>query len=178
MMSVRLLLPMAVIVGTISGYAGYPLLHQRAVPQSSSVINESYNPGTSARGATACEFSAEQIDHLAARLAPTVVERLATSGLNGVRPDPKVAAQQHELLEKSKTEQAQAFTRATEMIDQMIANRHVTQEGISTAHKLLQQTNQSGRGYELTARIAAAVNKGDLTPIQAGHVPAGVSSNY
>jgi len=151
-----------------AGYALYPLTHDPHGGNDTASVDSSLKSQAQSYVVAACELNLEQIDHLASRIAPMVVERLATSGLNGVSPDPKVAAQQRESREKEKANQDATFNRATQMIDQMIANRQVTQQGIIDAAQLLQQTGQADRAYLLQARIAAAVNRGELTPEQAG----------
>jgi len=161
------MLAFALVVGAATGYAGYPLLH----PIESAVAFSASESGSVARVTTACDLGADQIDHLASRIAPLVVERLATSGLSGVSPDQKVAAQQHAAQEKTKSEQAAALTRATQMVDQLIASRQVTQEGLTEARKLLEQSGQADQSYLLMARVAAAVNRGELTTLQAGLMP-------
>jgi len=150
-------------VGLLAGYGGYPLLHP-----SVSLPGETPGPGVDARVLASCELSPEQVDRISARVAPAVVERLATSGLNGIGPDPAVAAQQRQLAEDTKAQQVQAFTEATRLVDEMIANRQVTGPGMSDAVKLLQQSGQGDRAFELNARVAAAVNRRELTAAQAG----------
>ena len=116
-------------------------------------------------------LSPEQIDHLSSRIAPAVVERLATSGLPGIAPDARVAAQQREAGERLKSEQAAAYSQAVKIVDQMIASHDITPQGRNQAHELLRQTGQTDRAFELEARISAAINRGDLTPEQAGISP-------
>jgi hypothetical protein len=154
--------------GLVAGYLAYPWVHRQ--PELASLVAGSCKPDA-ARILASCDLGPEQIDHLAARLAPRVVEQLATSGLSGVTPDPAVAARQRDALEKRKSEQSQAFTRATQLIDQMIANRRITQEGINEANALLVQSGQPDRSHELMARVSAAVTRGELTPVQAGLLP-------
>jgi hypothetical protein len=150
-------------VGLLAGYGAYPFLHP-AAPAAS----ETTDPGVIAR-VSSCELSPDQVDRIASRVAPAVVERLATSGLPGVAPDPAAAARQRQLAEDTRAAQAQAFAQATDLVDQMIANRQVTRPGMSEAFKLLQQSGQADRAFELDARVAAAVNRKDLTPSQAGY---------
>jgi hypothetical protein len=148
-------------LGLLVGYGAYPLLHS----------SETGDPGVMAR-VSSVELTPEQIDRIAARVAPAVVEQLASSGINGIAPDPRLAAQRQRLAETSREEQAKAFSQATALVDQMIANRQVTQSGLNDAGKLLEQSGQGDRAYELNARVAAAVNRNELTPAQAGyHVP-------
>lgn len=154
-------------IGAIGGYAGYPLLHEEAAEPAHAACDI---PGHT-RDVVACTLSPEQIEHLSARIAPAVVERLATSGLKGMEPDPKVAAQQREAGEKSKSEQATAFAQAARIVDQMIANHAVTLQGKNRAHELLRQTGQADRIFEVEARISAAINRGEITPEQAGLGP-------
>lgn len=61
-----------------------------------------------------------------------------------------------------------AFSNAMHMADQMIASRHVSHDGVAEAVKLLQQSGQADRAYELQGRIAVAMNRGELTPEEAG----------
>ena len=150
-----------------AGYFLYPYLHD--APRDA-VSSSAMSGTTKSQVVAACDLGPEQIDHLASRIAPKVVERLATSGLNGVSPDPKVAAAQRDAQDKEKANQDAAFNKATQMVDQLIASRRVTPEGMSEAARLLQETGQSERAYLLHARIAAAINRGELTPEQAGMV--------
>jgi hypothetical protein len=83
----------------------------------------------------------------------------------------QAAAPTDTLSNESNSRNAQAFNRATQLIDQMIADRRITTEGLSNAQALLQGSGQSERGAELMSRISAAVNRGDLTPAEAGLVP-------
>lgn len=117
----------------------------------------------------ACTLSPEQIEHLSARIAPAVVERLETSGV--VKADPQLAAQQRADDEKLRKEQAAAFTEATRLVDQMIADRAVTPAGRARAHELLRKSGQADRIYEIEGRIAAAINRGEITPADAGLAP-------
>jgi hypothetical protein len=149
--------------GLLAGYGGYPLLHPSA-----SLPSETPGPGVNARVLASCELSPEQVDRISARVAPAVVERLATSGLNGVAPDPELAARERRLVEQTKTEQARAFDEATRLVDEMIASGQVTRPAMNEAIKLLQQSGQGDRAFELNARVAAAVNRKELTPRQAG----------
>ena len=155
---------LCVAIGVIGGYVAYPLLHESAEETANAACDV---PGVT-RDVVACTLSPEQIDHLSARIAPAVVERLATSGLKGMEPDAKVAAQQREASEKSKGEQAAAFAQAARLVDQMIANHDVTPQGRMQAYELLRQTNQADRIFEIDARISAAINRGEITPDQAG----------
>jgi len=151
-------------VGICVGYFGLGLLHP--YPHNSDITQAT--PGTIARSVVACDLSPEQITHLSASIAPALVAHLATSGLSSISADPKIAAQQRQAIEKTKVEQAEAFTHANDLVDQMIASRRITPEGLNEAHQLLQQTNQADRMVEISGRIAVAVNKGQLTPAQAG----------
>jgi hypothetical protein len=164
-MKTSLIAALMLFVGICVGYFGLGLLY----PYPHTSINTMQTiPGATARDVVACDLSPEQIGHLSASIAPAVVARLATSGLSSIAVDPKIAAQQQQGMEKTKAEQAEAFTHANDIIDQMIANRRITPEGLNEAHQLLQQTNQADRMVEISGRIAVAVNKGQLTPAQAG----------
>jgi len=156
------------LVGICVDHFGLSLL-ERTPGQPAAAIQ--LTPGATARSVAACELSSEQIEHLSARIAPAVVEHLATSGLGNVSPDPKIAAQQRKLDEQDKTEKMSAMTQATQLVDQMISNHQVTMQGMRDAEQLLQQTGQSDQIYLLHARIAVAVNKGDLTLAQSGIRP-------
>ncbi|MES1195744.1 MAG: hypothetical protein ABUL58_02250, partial [Steroidobacter sp.] len=74
----------------------------------------------------------------------------------------------HASREQEKAAQAAAFSSAIQMVDQMIANRRVSHEGMADAIKLLQQSGQADRVYELQGKIAVAMNKGELTAEEAG----------
>lgn len=163
-MKTTLVAALILFVGICIGYFGLGSLY----PYPRISDNTQIIPGVIARNVVACDLSPEQIDHLSSSIAPVVVAHLATSGLNNIAADPKVAAQQRQLIEKTKAEQAEAFTHASQLVDQMIASRRVTPEGLNEAHQLLQQTGQADRLVEISGRIAVAVNKGELTPAQAG----------
>jgi len=150
--------------GAAAGYAGAAWTHSGA-------------PGTTAvstdlvRGSVvACTLSPDQIDRLSAHIAPAVVERMASAGLNSGPADPKVAAQQRAAIEKSKVDGARAMTEATDIVDEMIRNHDVTLAGMVEARRLLESSGQADRTYELYARVSAAINRGDITPAQAGLV--------
>jgi len=153
--------------GAIGGYAAFPLLHDEAAQPGHAACGV---PGTS-RDVVACTLSPEQIEHLSSRIAPAVVERLATSGLPGVAPDANVAARQRVANENLQKEQAAAYSQAVKLVDQMIASHNVTPQGKNQAYELLRQTSQADRLFEIEARISAAINRGDLTPEQAGLTP-------
>ena len=116
----------------------------------------------------ACTLSPDQIEHLSARIAPAVVERLAGSGLPQMASDPNVAAHQREANEQTRHSQAAAFAQAQRLVDQMIAAHEVTPQGRLQAEELLRQSGQADRLYEIDARISAAINRGEITPAQAG----------
>jgi len=158
----RLLAAVAIfLLGAAAGYAGFEWLHPDA-PAMPAVA-------TVEKGAVvACTLSPDQIDRLSAHIAPAVVERMAAVGLNGGAADPKVAAQQRAEIEKAKVDGARAMTAATDIVDDMIRNRDVTLAGLAEARRLLEETGQKDRTYELYARISAAINRGELTPAQAG----------
>lgn len=150
---------LVLMVATISlfvGFWSYPFIYQ----QPSIVATPIFSNPVSAN----CEISSDQLDSIAARLAPSVVEQLTVSGAT---INSEIPAQ---TSDENKDEQAQAFLQATEKIDQMIASRQVTSEGISQAHNLLKETHQAHRAYELMGRISAAINRGELTPAEAGMV--------
>ncbi len=117
----------------------------------------------------ACTLSPEQIEHLSARIAPAVAERLGNAG--GVALEPQLTAQQRAVDKKVKAAQAAAFAEATRLVDQMIANRAVTPQGRERAHQLLRESGQADRIYEIDGRIAVAINRGEITPADAGLAP-------
>jgi hypothetical protein len=117
----------------------------------------------------ACTLSPEQIEHLSARIAPAVVERLGNS--RAMAADPQLAAQQRAEDEKVTKRQAAAFAEATRVVDQMIADRRVTPQGRERAHQLLRETGQADRIYEIDGRVAAAINRGEITAADAGLAP-------
>jgi hypothetical protein len=119
--------------------------------------------------AVACTLSPDQIEHLSARIAPAVVEKLASSGT--VAPNPQLAAQLRADDEKLKRKQAAAFAEAARLVDQMIENRSVTPQGLDRAHALLRESGQADRSYEIDGRIAAAINRGEITHADAGLAP-------
>lgn len=117
----------------------------------------------------ACTLSPEQMDHLSARIAPAVVERLANAGVGA--PDPQPVAQQRAADEKDRKRQAAAFAEATRLVDQMIAAKAVTPQGRERAHELLRESGQADRIFEIDGRIAAAINRGEMTAADAGLAP-------
>src|SRR5262249_54165712 len=129
-------------VGAVAGYELYPLTHP--------ADNARDLPGSSAREVV--ELSPEQLDRLAARIAPAVARRIATPGPPKATPESPDAQRQ-----------AKAFDDATQIVDQMIASRRVTTQGMSEAKQLLDDSGQSERMYEISARVSAAVNRGELT---------------
>jgi hypothetical protein len=147
---------LVLMVATISlflGFWSYPLIYQQP-----SIVT---TPGFSNPVSTKCEISSDQLDAIVARLAPSIKQLTSSEAtINSEIPA--------QLSDENKEEQAQAFLQATEKIDQMIASRQVTSEGISEAHNLLKETNQSHRAYELMGRISVAINNGELTPAEAG----------
>jgi uncharacterized membrane protein YdfJ with MMPL/SSD domain len=156
------------VVGICVGRFGLPLLYGYSQP---STLAMQATPSAITRSVVACELSSEQIDHLASRIAPSVVKNLATSGLGNIAIDPKIAAQQRQAGEQDKAEKASALAQATRLIDQMVSNHQVTPQGMRDAEQLLQQTGQADQIYLLHGRIAVAVNKGNLTLAQAGLRP-------
>jgi hypothetical protein len=149
--STRVLTLLAVVCAAIAGYACFPLLNATKP-----------GLGDGAQTSISCNLSMEQVDRLAARLAPAVTRQLTAY-------EPKVVSSD---MENSATDKVRAMSRATEIVDRMISNREVTPDGMLEAKGLLQQTGQADRAIELGARIARAVNRGDLTPEQAGILPA------
>jgi hypothetical protein len=168
MMKTSLIAALMLSVGICVGYFGLGSLYPYA-RQSTAAMQTI--PGAIARNVTACELSSEQIDHLSSRIAPSVVAHLASSGFSNIAIDPKIAAQHRQEEEQSKQERVRAMTQATQMIDQMIASRQVTPQGMLDAEQLLQQTGQRDQIYLLHARVAVAVNRGELTLAQAGLRP-------
>ncbi len=67
--------------------------------------------------------------------------------------------------------QQQALASAAALIDRMIADRDVTHAGLEEVQRLLTESGQADRMAELRARIAAAVNRGELTAEQSGFGP-------
>jgi hypothetical protein len=67
--------------------------------------------------------------------------------------------------------QQQALASAAALIDRMIADRDVTHAGLEEVQRLLTESGQADRMPELRARIAAAVNRGELTAEQSGFGP-------
>ena len=139
---------LALIVGAIFGYLGFPLLNRSVV----GIERTACDVPASTRDVVACTLSPEQIEHLSAQIAPAVVERLAAAGPKTIEPDAKAAA----------------FSEAARIVDQMITNHEITLQGRSQARELLRRTGQADRIYEIEGRISAAINRGDITPAQAG----------
>jgi hypothetical protein len=163
-------LTIGLTIGLSAGYMAYPSFHLESPRQAAAAMS---TPQSSAltRTQTDCELSSAQLDRLADRLAPTLVARLAAStAATGEKS--RVAKDGSTSAGQTETQKAQAFARATQLIDQLIADRRVTPEGISNVQTLLQQSGQSDRAFEVLSRISAAVNQGELTPAEAGLLPA------
>jgi hypothetical protein len=157
MMKIFLLISMVAVISLLIGFLSYPVIYQ----QNSIAANPDFtNPV-----ATNCEMNLHQLNSIAEHLAPSVVKQLISSG---VKIDSETTTRLSDRNDENKDEQAQAFLQATEKIDQMIAGRQVTSEGINQAYQLLEKTHQSHRAHELMGRIAVAVNKGELSPSEAG----------
>jgi hypothetical protein len=149
--SSRVLTLLAIAFAAFSGYAAYPLFH-----------GEQRGPGETARAQVSCELGAEQIDLLS--------NRLIVAAAKGVTAPPS-AADHSPAAAGSKVDKARAFAQATDVIDRMISDRQVTPEGMREARSLLQESGQTERWVEVSARIAKAVNRGELTLEQAGILP-------
>lgn len=157
-------------IGISAGYMVYPSLHPKLPSQPAAAMS---TPQGSAISHTQsdCELSSAQLDRLADRLAPTLVERLSASTAAAGEKS-RVAGFSSASPAQRDIQKAQVFARATQLVDQMIADRRVTPEGISNVQTLLQQSGQSDRAFEVLSRLSAAVNQGELTPIEAGLLPA------
>ncbi len=157
------------VLGLSASYVVRPLLHPEMASQLTRTV--------STRGPSPllvqseCELSSVQLDHLADRLAPALIEKIAASHPPEIGSEQTQTIRNDSATTANEMQRVQAFTRATHLIDQMIADRQVTPEGLSDAQALLRQTGQSDRGYEVMSRVSAAVNRGDLTPAEAGLVP-------
>lgn len=138
-------------IGGVLGYAVYPLTH-------ASADTAHPLPGVTAREVVDLDLTSEQLDRLAARIAPAVTQRIAAP------PAEKAQAAEAQSVER----QAKAFDDAAQIVDQMIASRRVTIQGMNEARQLLADTDQADRMYEISARVSAAVNRGELTAEQAG----------
>lgn len=103
-------------------------------------------------------LSETQMDAFADRMAAAVARRLA----------PMITARAPGATPADERAREAAFARATQIVDMMIASRRITRDGLNEAEVLLHETGQANRNYELHARIAAAVNRRELTPEQAG----------
>jgi len=158
-------LPVALLslaVGAVGGYFTHAWTHETG--------NDPTARDERVRGdVVACTLSPEQIEHLSSRIAPAVVQRLGNSC--GVAADPQLAAQHRADDESLTKRQAAAFAEAGRIVDQMIANRAVTPQGRDKAHELLRESGQADRIHEIDGRIAAAINRGDITAEDAGLAP-------
>ena len=140
-------------IGAVLGYAAYPLTHVSA--EAARPL-----PGVTAREAVDLNLTPEQLDRLAARIAPAVAQQLASSS--------RGSSSTSRAPDKSEAERAKAFDDATQIVDQMIASRHVTSQGLMEARQVLADSGQENRMFEISARVSAAVNRGELTLEQAG----------
>lgn len=153
-------------VGTAAGYYAHPLLHPESQIHAESAGSLPIRMMAGARMVAVCNFDSNQLDQLAGRIAPLIARQV--NSLDGRSDGQMDARQQTERREQEKAAQVAAFSNATHMVDQMIASRHVSHEGVAEAIKLLQQSGQADRAYELQGRIAVAMNRGELTPEESG----------
>ncbi len=142
-----MLKPLAVAVGNllVGAALGFGLARLYSTTEAVHV------PGVLAGTRTALALSDRQVDALADRIAPAIARRLVPAA--------------------NKPAREAAFEHAAQIVDLMIANRRITHEGLNHAHALLRETGQTDRSYEVHARIAAAINRGELTLEQAGWGP-------
>jgi hypothetical protein len=158
------ILPVALLSLAVGAAGGY-LLHTWAHDGGAPLTHAERVRGD----VVACTLSPEQIEHLSARIAPAVAARLGNARVGAA--DPQLVAQQHVDDEKVTSRQAAAFAEAARIVDQMIAGRAVTQQGRDRAHALLRETAQADRIFEIDGRIAAAINRGEITAADAGLAP-------
>ena len=133
---------------------------------SASIHSELPTQMWTAQMVAACNFDSNQLDQLAGRIAPLIARQV--NSLDGKSDGQSEVSQPAESHEQQKAVQVAAFFNATQMVDQMIVSHHVSHEGMMAAIKLLQQSGQVDRAYELQGRVAAAVNRRELTPAEAG----------
>lgn len=150
-------------IGLIAGYLVYPVIN--LPPVSDSSLNPDRIISTQH---SSVELSEAQIDDLAARIAPAVAEHLVASGALVKSSDPQLVIKQQETAEKIRIEKEMAFLQAQQSIDEMILSKSITEAGLNNAIQRLTETGQEDKIYLLRARIAVAVNNGELTPKQAG----------
>jgi hypothetical protein len=108
---------------------------------------------------TMCEPGDAQLERLAARILSATARPVAESRV----PAPSPPAES-----VSGSERDAAYTHAAQIVDMMIANRRITAEGLEQAQALLRDSDQVDRAHEIDARIAAAVNRGEITLEQSG----------
>jgi Icc-related predicted phosphoesterase len=145
-------------IGLTAGYLVYPVVNpQPLVGDSSGRIMSTQHSSVA--------LSENQIKELAAKIAPVVAEHLVISG--ALNSNPQLAIKQQE-AEKIRIEKETAFSQAQQSVDEMILSKSITETGLNHAVQLLTETGQEDKIYLLRARIAVAVNKGELTPKQAG----------
>lgn len=147
--------------GLIAGYFVYPAINSQPLADNfpSQIISTQQS---------SVELSENQINLLATRIAPLVAEHMVSSGALAIHSDPEVVIKQQEAAEKIRAERETVFSEAQQSVDEMILNKSVTQTGLNHAIQRLTETGQEDKIYLLHARIAVAVNNGELTPKQAG----------
>lgn len=80
---------LALVVGAIVGYLGFPLLN----PGVGEIEHAACDVPPISRETVACTLSAEQIERLSAQIAPAVAARLTAKGLKRIDPDAQAASQ-------------------------------------------------------------------------------------
>ncbi len=147
--------------GLIAGYIVYPTINSQQLVDdlSDRIISTQHS---------SVELSEHQIKLLAAMIAPIVAEHLEMSGSVAINSDPQLVIKQQEAAEKIRIEKEMAFSQAQQSVDEMILSKSITESGLNHAIQLLTETGQEDKIYLLRARIAVAVNNGELTPKQAG----------
>jgi hypothetical protein len=154
----------SVACGIAIGYAASLFLRLTPLAAQQSISEQSLT-----RVLASCDLSNQQLDLIADRLAPAIAKRLDVASFQHANPEnspTRLAAVDN--VATVKHQQAEAFEKAARMVDQMIANKLVTPEGMNEASQLLSDSGQTDRVYLLGARVSAAVNRHELTPAQAG----------
>jgi signal transduction histidine kinase len=149
-------------IGLIAGYLVYPAVNPQPL------LADSLQNRIVSTQNSSIELSENQIKDLAEKIAPAVAEHLVVSGVLATNSDPQLAIKQQEASEKIRIDKETAFSQAQQSVDEMILGKSITETGLNQAIQLLTETGQGDKVYLLHARIAVAVNNGQLTPQQAG----------
>jgi hypothetical protein len=166
----------ALLVGVGIGYIAQPTSKQSG----STAESLSETPQQFVQGFVQHELSDSDIEKLSEKIAPKVVAQMMQSGVvvastqaaNGKALSNSAVNSKAKTIDPST--QAKTLDNATNLVDKMIASRNVPFEQLQEIEQMLHATSQSDKIVDMHARISAAVNRGELTPKEAGRLPPGM----